>query len=96
MYNELQKHLMDVDNQANERFELLMIDYAIANAEDYEQFLQILKDLDYVVTDKNDTLSIRREPYKSSWKKKNKNLKKNLEKEKSTNKINYQSLNKDS
>lgn len=40
------------------------IDYAIANAKDYEQFLQILKDLDYIVTDKNDTLSIRREPYK--------------------------------
>ena len=40
------------------------IDYAITNATDYEQFLQILKDLDYVVTDKNNTISIRREPYK--------------------------------
>ena len=40
------------------------IDYAIANAKDYEQFIQILKDLDYIVTDRNCTLSIRREPYK--------------------------------
>ena len=40
------------------------IDYAIANAKDYEQFIQILKDLDYIVTDINDTLSIRRDPYK--------------------------------
>ena len=40
------------------------IDYAIANAKDYEQFIQILQDLDYVVTDKNNTLSIKREPYK--------------------------------
>ena len=40
------------------------IDYAIANAKDYEQFIQILKDLDYIVTDRNCTLSIRRDPYK--------------------------------
>ena len=40
------------------------IDYAIANAKDYEQFIQILKDLDYIVTDINGTLSIRRNPYK--------------------------------
>ena len=40
------------------------IDYAIANAKDYEQFIQILKDLDYIVTDINGTLSIRRDPYK--------------------------------
>ena len=39
------------------------IDYAIENAKDYEQFIQILQDLDYVVTDKNNTLSIKREPY---------------------------------
>lgn len=40
------------------------IDYAIANAKDYNEFIQILQDLDYVITDKNNTLSIRREPYK--------------------------------
>lgn len=40
------------------------IDYAIANAKDYNEFIKILQDLDYVVTDKNNTLSIRREPYK--------------------------------
>jgi len=40
------------------------IDYAIANAKDYNEFIKILQDLNYIVTDKNDTLSIRREPYK--------------------------------
>lgn len=40
------------------------IDYAIANARDYDEFIKILQDLDYIVTDRNDTLSIRREPYK--------------------------------
>lgn len=40
------------------------IDYAIANAKDYEQFIQILQNLDYIVTDRKGTLSIRREPYK--------------------------------
>lgn len=40
------------------------IDYAIANAKDYNEFIKILKDLDYIITDKNSTLSIRREPYK--------------------------------
>lgn len=40
------------------------IDYAIANAKYYNQFIQILKDLDYIVTDNNNTISIRREPYK--------------------------------
>lgn len=40
------------------------IDYAIENAKDYNEFIKILQDLDYIVTDKNDTLSIRREPYK--------------------------------
>jgi hypothetical protein len=40
------------------------IDYAIANAKDYNEFIKILQDLDYVVTDRNDALSIRREPYK--------------------------------
>ena len=40
------------------------IDYAIANARDYDEFIKILQNLDYIVTDRNDTLSIRREPYK--------------------------------
>ena len=40
------------------------IDYAIANSRDYDDFIKILQDLDYVVTDRNNTLSIRREPYK--------------------------------
>lgn len=40
------------------------IDYAIENAKDYNEFIKILQDLDYIVTDKNNTLSIRRDPYK--------------------------------
>ena len=40
------------------------IDYAIANSKDYNEFIKILQDLDYIITEKNDTLSIRREPYK--------------------------------
>lgn len=40
------------------------IDYAITNARDYNEFIKILQDLDYIVTEKNNTLSIRREPYK--------------------------------
>ena len=40
------------------------IDYAIATAKNYGEFLQILKNLEYIITDKQDTLSIRREPYK--------------------------------
>lgn len=40
------------------------IDYAIANAKDYNEFIKILQHLDYIVTDKNEILSIRREPYK--------------------------------
>lgn len=40
------------------------IDYAIENAKDYNEFIKILQDLDYIVTDKNNSLSIRREPYK--------------------------------
>ena len=40
------------------------IDYAIANAKDYNEFVKILQDLGYVITDKNETLSIRRDPYK--------------------------------
>ena len=40
------------------------IDYAIANAKDYNDFIKILQDLDYIVADRNNTLSIRREPYK--------------------------------
>ena len=42
------------------------IDYAIANAKDYNEFIKILQDLDYIVTDKNNTLSVRREPYKKN------------------------------
>ena len=40
------------------------IDYAIASSKNYNEFIKILEDLDYIVTDKNNTLSIRREPYK--------------------------------
>lgn len=40
------------------------MDYAIANAKDYNEFIKILQDLEYIVTDKNNILSIRREPYK--------------------------------
>lgn len=40
------------------------IDYAIASSRNYEEFIKILQDLDYIITDKNNTLSIRREPYK--------------------------------
>lgn len=40
------------------------IDYAIENAKDYNEFIKILQDLGYVITDKNETLSIRRDPYK--------------------------------
>mgnify|MGYP002521082614 FL=1 len=40
------------------------IDYAIANARDYNEFIKILQDLDYIFAEKNNTLSIRREPYK--------------------------------
>ena len=41
------------------------IDYAIENANNYEEFISILNDLDYEITIRNDELSIRREPYKS-------------------------------
>ena len=44
------------------------IDYAIASSKDYDEFIQILKDLDYIITDKNNSLSIRREPYKRNTK----------------------------
>lgn len=40
------------------------IDYAIASAKDYNEFIKILQDLGYIVTDKNNTLSIRCDPYK--------------------------------
>ncbi len=40
------------------------IDYAIANAKDYNEFIKILQNLGYIITDKNNTLSIRRNPYK--------------------------------
>ena len=44
------------------------IDYAIASSKDYDEFIQILKDLDYIITDRNNSLSIRREPYKRNTK----------------------------
>ena len=40
------------------------INHAIANARNYNEFIKILHDLDYIVTEKNNTLSIRRKPYK--------------------------------
>ena len=40
------------------------IDYAITSSRNYEEFIKILQDLDYIITDRNNTLSIRREPYK--------------------------------
>ena len=40
------------------------IDYAIENAKNYNEFIKILQDLGYVFTDRNNTLSIRHEPYK--------------------------------
>lgn len=40
------------------------IDYAIENAKGYNEFIKILQDLGYVITDKNEALSIRRDPYK--------------------------------
>lgn len=40
------------------------INYAIENANNYEEFISILNDLDYEITIRNDELSIRREPYK--------------------------------
>lgn len=40
------------------------IDYAIASSKNYNEFIKILEDLDYIVTDKNNSLSVRREPYK--------------------------------
>lgn len=40
------------------------IDYAIVTARNYEEFIKILQDLDYIVNDRNNVLSIRREPYK--------------------------------
>lgn len=40
------------------------IDYAIENAKDYNEFVKILQDLGYIITDKNNSLSIRSDPYK--------------------------------
>lgn len=51
--NNLYKELMKVS-----------IDYAIENANNYEEFISILNDLDYEITIRNKELSIRREPYK--------------------------------
>lgn len=40
------------------------IDYAIENASSYSEFIKILQDLNYTVTDVNNALSIKRKPYK--------------------------------
>lgn len=40
------------------------VDYAIAIAKDYDEFIKILKDLDYTITDDKGTFSLKREPYK--------------------------------
>ena len=40
------------------------IDYAIENANNFADFVRTLEDLDYIVTERNGELSIRREPYK--------------------------------
>ena len=40
------------------------IDYAIENANNYEEFKNILRDLEYIVSDKDTYISIRKEPYK--------------------------------
>lgn len=52
---------------ASSSYKIIMrdsIDYAISAAKDYEQFLEILKNLDYDVTDDKGTISMKREPYK--------------------------------
>ena len=40
------------------------VDYAISIAKDYNEFIKILKDLDYTITDEKGTISLKREPYK--------------------------------
>lgn len=40
------------------------IDYAIENANNFANFVRTLEDLDYIITERNGELSIRREPYK--------------------------------
>ncbi|MBR2588444.1 MAG: relaxase/mobilization nuclease domain-containing protein [Bacilli bacterium] len=40
------------------------IDYAIENANNFADFVRTLEDLDYIITEINGELSIRREPYK--------------------------------
>lgn len=40
------------------------IDYAISQAKNYNDFLRIITELDYIVTDNGNSLSIRKEPYK--------------------------------
>ena len=39
-------------------------DNAIKNANNYEEFVFIMNNLDYEITIRNDELSIKREPYK--------------------------------
>ena len=43
---------------------LIKIHFSDLFAFHYNEFIKILQDLDYIVTDKNNTLSIRRDPYK--------------------------------
>lgn len=40
------------------------VDYAISTAKNYDEFIKILKDLDYTITDDKGTISLKREPYK--------------------------------
>ena len=40
------------------------VDYAISIAKDYNEFIKILKDLDYTITDDKGTISLKRKPYK--------------------------------
>lgn len=52
---------------ASSSYKIIMrdsIDYAISAAKDYDQFLEILKNLDYDITDNKGTISMKREPYK--------------------------------
>lgn len=42
------------------------IDYAIENANNYNEFISIMNNLDYEIMIRNDDLSIRRKPYKRS------------------------------
>lgn len=56
--------MIGVYNEQVQDLMKIVPEFKIANAKDYNEFIKILQDLDYVVTDINETLSIRREPYK--------------------------------